>query len=213
MKRNVEIPQVRRIVIMNSAKQLFSKNYSETSVDEISRCAGVGNDVFYHYFASKQAVLEALVQELIANMAEYSRSIAETPGIGAIEKICIIVSGQQTIQAGEYAILDAMHRPENRALNDGSNIQTVKIFGQILASIIEQGNQEGIFQVDDPLGVAQFILAGSQLLLGQDGFHWTPQERMALNRMMLTLIERAFGADPGSFAPALGKSLAMNLAS
>jgi hypothetical protein len=105
------------------------------------------------------------------------------------------------------SIVEDLHRPENRALHERSNIETVLVFGPILAAVVEQGNQEGVFQVADPLSTVQFILAGSLFLFGHQTFNWAPEEEAAHMQAMLLLIERAFGAKPGSFAAVLGASI------
>lgn len=208
MKRTVKAPEVRRAEILDVAGTLFeNKGFSSTSVDEIVRTAGVAKGTFYYYFKSKEDVLDALVQEVSSKMAEQSQAIADEPERGAIEKICAIVGAQKGVGEDERNIVDEMHRPENRELHDRLNIETVRVFGAILATVIEQGNKEGVFQVDDPLSTIQFILAGSQLLFGYGVFNWTPAEETARKVAMLTLIERAFAAPPGSFAALMSEKL------
>lgn len=172
-----------------------------TSVDEIVRRVGVAKGTFYYYFKSKEEVLSALASEMVARMGELSRAVSEDPNMGAIEKICVIIHGQKKIQMSEQGVIDDLHRPENRELHERSNVETVLIFGPILAGVIEQGQREGVFNLDDPLSTVQFILAGSLFLFGEGVFSWTPEEEIARNRAMLTLIERALGAPVGSFNP------------
>ncbi|MGF6189960.1 hypothetical protein [Serratia sp. 2723] len=127
----------------------------------------------------KDEVLAALAQQLCAEMVARSQIIADDPQLGAIEKFCAIIAAQnQTVEAGQ-ALVEDLHRPENRALHERSNIETVLAFGPILATVVEQGNQEGVFQVDDPLSTVQFILAGSLFLFGHQMFSWTPEEQAA----------------------------------
>lgn len=208
MVRTVKTPEVRRAEILQAASELFQEiGYESTSVDSIVRSAGIAKGTFYYYFKSKDEVLAALAQQLCAEMVARSQIIADDPQLGAIEKFCAIIASQnQTVEAGQ-ALVEDLHRPENRALHERSNIETVLAFGPILAAVVEQGNQEGVFQVDDPLSTVQFILAGSLFLFGHQMFSWTPEEQAALMQAMLLLIERAFGAVAGSFATVLGASI------
>ena len=152
MVRTVKTPEVRRAEILQAASELFQKiGYESTSVDSIVRSAGIAKGTFYYYFKSKDEVLAALAQQLCADMVARSQIIADDPQLGAIEKFCAIIAAQnQTVEAGQ-ALVEDLHRPENRALHERSNIETVLAFGPILAAVVEQGNQEGVFQVDDPL--------------------------------------------------------------
>ncbi|MFV8984029.1 TetR/AcrR family transcriptional regulator [Serratia fonticola] len=208
MVRTVKTPEVRRAEILQAASELFQEiGYESTSVDSIVRSAGIAKGTFYYYFKSKDEVLAALAQQLCADMVARSQIIADDPQLGAIEKFCAIIAAQnQTVEAGQ-ALVEDLHRPENRALHERSNIETVLAFGPILAAVVEQGNQEGVFQVDDPLSTVQFILAGSLFLFGHQMFSWTPEEQAARMQAMLLLIERAFGAVAGSFAAVLGASI------
>ncbi|HBE9080799.1 TetR/AcrR family transcriptional regulator [Serratia fonticola] len=208
MVRTVKTPEVRRADILQAASELFQEiGYESTSVDSIVRSAGIAKGTFYYYFKSKDEVLAALAQQLCAEMVARSQIIADDPQLGAIEKFCAIIAAQnQTVEAGQ-ALVEDLHRPENRALHERSNIETVLAFGPILATVVEQGNQEGVFQVDDPLSTVQFILAGSLFLFGHQMFSWTPEEQAARMQAMLLLIERAFGAVAGSFAAVLGASI------
>ncbi|CAM4075104.1 TetR/AcrR family transcriptional regulator [Serratia silvae] len=208
MVRTVKTPEVRRAEILQAASELFQEiGYESTSVDSIVRSAGIAKGTFYYYFKSKDEVLAALAQQLCAEMVARSQIIADDPQLGAIEKFCAIIAAQnQTVEAGQ-ALVEDLHRPENRALHERSNIETVLAFGPILAAVVEQGNQEGVFQVEDPLSTVQFILAGSLFLFGHQMFSWTPEEQAARMQAMLLLIERAFGAVTGSFAAVLGASI------
>lgn len=208
MVRTVKTPEVRRAEILLAASELFQEiGYESTSVDSIVRSAGIAKGTFYYYFKSKDEVLAALAQQLCAEVVARSQIIADDPQLGAIEKFCAIIASQnQTVEAGQ-ALVEDLHRPENRALHERSNIETVLAFGPILAAVVEQGNQEGVFQVDDPLSTVQFILAGSLFLFGHQMFSWTPEEQAARMQAMLLLIERAFGAVAGSFAAVLGASI------
>jgi AcrR family transcriptional regulator len=208
MARTVKKPEVRRAEIMQAAGNLFqTQGYETTSVDEIVRAAGIAKGTFYYYFKSKEEILEALAQQMCADITAQSQLIADDPHLGAIEKFCAIIAAQnQTVDSGQSLVED-LHRPENRALHERSNIETVLVFGPVLAAVVEQGNREGVFQVEDPLSTVQFILAGSLSLFGHQTFNWTPEEEAARMQAMLLLIERAFGAVPGSFAHVLGASI------
>jgi AcrR family transcriptional regulator len=208
MVRTVKTPEVRRAEILQAASELFEEiGYESTSVDSIVRSAGIAKGTFYYYFKSKDEVLAALAQQLCAEMVARSQIIADDPQLGAIEKFCAIIAAQNQTVETRQALVEDLHRPENRALHERSNIETVLAFGPILAAVVEQGNQEGVFQVDDPLSTVQFILAGSLFLFGHQMFSWTPEEQAARMQAMLLLIERAFGAATGSFAAVLGASI------
>lgn len=202
--RIVKDPDVRRAEILSIANQLFqSKGYSKTAVDEIVRQAGIAKGTFYHYFKSKEEILDALTDQLVNDMAIQAEQIANNNTLNAIEKLVTIINGQNSLKDEKQNVVDSMHLPENRELHERTNIKIIRIFGPILAQVIQQGNQEQLFQVDDPLSTVQFILAGSLFLLGEGVFNWSDQEQQARNLAMLTIIERSFHAPKGSIIQAL----------
>lgn len=57
--------------IRNAALRLFrEKGYDETTVEEITEAADVAKGTFFNYFARKDALLEALAEDLIGELFE-----------------------------------------------------------------------------------------------------------------------------------------------
>jgi AcrR family transcriptional regulator len=200
MTRTVKTPEARRAEILDVASTLFrTRGYAATSVDEIVGGVGVAKGTFYYYFRTKEDVLTALARRMADEMAERSRAVAQDPDLGAIEKLRLIFAEQRRVGGAGAEVMDGLHRPENRELHERSNVETVRAFGPIFAGVIEDGRRAGVFEVEDPLSTAQFILAGQLFLFGEGVFDWTPQQGAARIKAMVTLAERALGAAPGSF--------------
>ena len=199
MVRTVKAPEERRDEILAVAADLFMRQgYESTSVDQIVRASAIAKGTFYYYFSSKKAVLEVIARKVVQRMVQVSQTVEQQPGLGAIEKLCAIFVVQRQIEQQERAVIDNLHRPENRILHDLINIEMIKAIGPVFANVIEQGCDEGVFDVPDPLSTVQFLLAGSQMIFGQDAFDWTPEELKARHEAMIVLIERGLGAVPGS---------------
>jgi AcrR family transcriptional regulator len=201
MVRVVKAPEERRDQILQVAADLFARHgYETTSVDQIVRAAAIAKGTFYYYFSSKKAVLEAIAHKVVERMVEVSQAVERQPGLGAIGKLIAIFAAQRTVELEEQALVEHLHRPENRELHDRINMETVKAIGPVLADVIQQGCREGVFSVPDPLSTVQFLLAGSQVIFGHDAFDWTPGEFKARHQAMILLIERGLGAAPGSIS-------------
>jgi AcrR family transcriptional regulator len=200
MTRTVKTPEARRAEILETAAALFrERGYAATSVDEIVGGVGVAKGTFYYYFRTKEDVLTALARRMAEEMAERSRAVAQDPNLGAIEKLRLIFAEQRGVGGAGSEVMEGLHRPENRELHERSNVETVRAFGPIFAGVIEEGRRAGVFDVEDPLSTAQFILAGQLFLFGEGVFDWTPQEGAARTRAMVQLSERALRAAAGSF--------------
>lgn len=202
MKRTVKAPDIRRQEILTIAGDFFhAKGYRNTSVEEIIKKAGIAKGTFYHYFRSKEDVLDALVQDLVAQMVEAGRHIADHATLTAVEKIRLILQGVgQSAHDAPGEIMENLHLPENRELHERSNVETIRALGPVMADIVEQGNTEGVFRVELPLETVQFLLAGSLFLLDSRLFNWAPAEQIARTKAMQTIIERALGVEPGTFS-------------
>jgi AcrR family transcriptional regulator len=61
---NQEIRDARRREILRAAARVFAeRGIREAKVGDIARAAGLSHGLIYHYFASKDALLEAIVEE------------------------------------------------------------------------------------------------------------------------------------------------------
>ncbi len=206
MARSVKAQEVRQAELLDAANRLFQiKGYSVTTVDDIVQAAGVAKGTFYYYFKSKEALLTALVDQFMQKMLTGSQQIVDKPELNAIEKYIELSKFQNKIMEKEQFLMIQMHLPENQAIHDKVNVEMVLLFGPIWAAVIEQGNREGVVEVEDPLSTCQFILAGSQFLTANKHFHWTEKQQAAHSRAMVILMERVFGAKPGILTDLLAK--------
>ena len=82
MARVVKEADVRREELLALALQLFvTVGYDRTSVEQITRAVGVAKGTFYHYFASKQDLLEQLVESYADSL--FGHVEAELDAVGA----------------------------------------------------------------------------------------------------------------------------------
>ncbi|GED67966.1 TetR family transcriptional regulator [Brevibacillus reuszeri] len=201
MKRIVKDPHTRRAEIISAAGELFrNQGYVHTSVESIIQKVGVAKGTFYYYFKSKEEILDAFVHSMVDQLCEEYQRIADNPALGVMDKVRHMLRGQSRIAEQESEWLDSLHRPENRELHERVNIAIVLKIAPVLAQVIEQGNQESVFQVENALETVQFLLAGSQFLLESGLFDWDRDEQQKRMHAMQVIIERSLGAKPGSFS-------------
>ncbi len=201
MKRITKDPETRRAEILAAAGELFAEQgYGNTSVDAIVQHVGVAKGTFYYYFKSKEDVLVALAQAMVDRLREDYEAIADDPAIGAVDKLRQILRGENRPSEHGDWLMESLHRPENRELHERISVVTIVELAPVLARVIEQGKQEAVFDVEDPLETVQFLLAGSQFLLESGLFDWNQDEQMKRARAMQAVIERALRAAPGTFS-------------
>ena len=82
----------------------------------------------------------------------------------AVEKLLALpgVLSEVGAEPEAAALVDLMHRPENRLLHDRLAEHMTRRLVPLLEAVIAQGVAEGDFSVDDPRAAAWFVLAGLQ---------------------------------------------------
>ena len=84
--------------LVNAATDLFNeRGYQDASVQDICAAAGLSVGVFYHYFASKQDALQAVLHQKTAELLHYidTQSISKTH-IEALLEVFQFTTKQQT---------------------------------------------------------------------------------------------------------------------
>jgi len=161
--RVTKTPEARRTEFLDTAQRLFfERGYEQTSVNDIIAAAGVSKGAFYHYFASKEAVLEAVADRLVTQSIDQAADVLEDPSLDALARLNAFLSGSRRLKV-EYApmlikSLRVLLRPENLLLRHRINAATIGRVAPILAKIIEQGVEEGVLDTPDPLGTAEMLL-------------------------------------------------------
>ena len=200
-KRIVKDPETRRAEILDAAGELIKNHgYMNTTVEAIIRQLGIAKGTFYYYFKSKEDILDALVDEMVSQLYENYKKIADEPEMSAMDKMQGMLRGQNNLSEQENGLMESLHRPENSEFHERINIEIILKISPIFAQVIEQGQKEAVFNVEYPLQTIQFILAGSQFLLESGLFQWDAEEQIKQVLSMQAVIERSLGAAPGSFS-------------
>src|SRR5258706_2118938 len=85
MPRVVKHPELRRSEILDCAQALFlARGYDNASLNEVIAVAGVSKGAFYHYFASKEALLEALAGRVAQGAPGHGADVLDAPRLDAL---------------------------------------------------------------------------------------------------------------------------------
>lgn len=118
------IRQERTKLILDTALELFAeKGYHQTSINDITKRAGISKGLIYNYFESKEAVLKSIIQkgydtaysnldlnkdqilaedEFISFLRLTFRSVRENPGFWKLYSALVMQPGIQDLVMGEY---------------------------------------------------------------------------------------------------------------
>ncbi len=88
MARIVKAPTVRRNEILDVAQQLIcTKGYEQMTIQDILDSLHISKGAFYHYFDSKQALLEAIIERMQQGVEQILLPIVHDQELPALEKL------------------------------------------------------------------------------------------------------------------------------
>ena len=199
VKRIVKEPAVRREEILLAAEKLFERDgYTKTSVEAIIKEVGIAKGTLYYYFKSKQDILHAMVENIANDVEAYFKSIVEHKKLSAIEKLQLMLSGPKKKEKIKPTIMEIIHKPENRELQEQLNIRTILFIAPLMAQVFDQGNKDGIFKRTIPVEGVQLILAGSLFVLDSGLFNWSSKKRAVLLKAGQSILERLLDVKSGT---------------
>lgn len=148
--------------IINTAKSFFySVGYRKTSIQKIIDTAGIAKGTFYHYFKSKEDLLNQFIDSEMDALHQQLNVVLEMD-IGALEKMSLIYKSGASWKAENVAamrpLMKIMISDENIVLRHTMLQHQIKKISPIYETIIRQGRDEGVFNVQDPTYTAQFIV-------------------------------------------------------
>ena len=199
MARIVRKPLERKAEIIQAARQLFqTKKYDQVTMQDVMDALNIAKGTVYHYFASKEALLEAVIENIVTTNINYMQTlINQTPGT-ALERIqALAIAGN--ISTENESLLNALHQQGNEVMHTRLLVATLIQQAKLYAQLIEQGCAEGIFTTNTPLECAELVLSGVQFLTDQGIYPWSKED---ITRRMLAfpaLIEQLLQAPSGSF--------------
>ncbi|MEW6645500.1 MAG: TetR/AcrR family transcriptional regulator [Pseudomonadota bacterium] len=163
MPRVVKHPEVRRNEVLDCAQALFlARGYDAASLNDVIAAAGISKGAFYHYFASKEALLEALAERFTRTALDSVQDILAAPDLDALARLNALMARlrQNKIEHAvtQWALFETLFRPENQVLFHRINLVSGAAFHPLLTAIISKGVAEGVFRTFDPAGVADMIM-------------------------------------------------------
>ena len=157
--------------ILEAALDLFSvQGFEATSISQIAGAVGIRKASLYSHFESKQAILDALVQDVLVQYGEHSifaRTDWETAaeGIpGTPEAAVRMIQGQLRYilhdpyisRARNMLVIEQFQNPELAKLQTKQNYTDVM---QYFTGLMRQLLRQGVLAGDDPqIMAAQFCL-------------------------------------------------------
>jgi TetR/AcrR family fatty acid metabolism transcriptional regulator len=157
----VSVAEDKRRVILDAAVRVFARQgYEASPVGDIAREAGVAYGLVYHYFGSKDAVLEAVFREqwgrLLAAVA-----LAEESGGDAAERLALVVRIVLRAWRDDPDLVRLLVREITRSPHIQDELDEIGQAFATLERIIRRGQAEGTLRPDVDAHLAAWLLYGS----------------------------------------------------
>ncbi|QBD75979.1 TetR/AcrR family transcriptional regulator [Ktedonosporobacter rubrisoli] len=204
----------KRNEILDATRQLiYSKGYEQMTIQDILAELQISKGAFYHYFGSKQAVLEALIERLQEERDQVISPLVQDPQLSAQKKLQGIFEALAQWKTAQksflLAIWRALYSDDNALFRQKWHTAAFKQVPPMLATVIRQGIQEGTFTATYPEQSGEVIFALMLTLAETQGSLLLSYVHKAdeglLSHVEQTIaayteaIERTLGAARGSF--------------
>jgi AcrR family transcriptional regulator len=147
---------------------IYSKGYEKMTIQDILDGLHISRGALYHYFDSKQALLEALVDRMGSAAVKTFLPVLQDPELSAIQKFRRYFEASAGWKnAGKTLIISTLHvwySDENAIFRQKMSSQSIKGTARILEPMVRQGIEEKVFTTVYPEQVAE-IIAGVALTL------------------------------------------------
>lgn len=171
-------------------KKFLEKGYEQTSVDEIIGEAQIAKGTYYHYFQSKDQMLEQVVDMMLQNGSQRATTVLDSD-LPIPEKIVGIMLAFRPIE-DELVIQNTLNQPENLLLHDKVNKRLISDAVPLLSDVVKEGIQHGVFECEQIEERLKLILIMSSQMFDNGDF--SQDEVIAF----IDMVEKTLGAEPGT---------------
>ncbi|HYG58902.1 MAG TPA: TetR/AcrR family transcriptional regulator [Symbiobacteriaceae bacterium] len=145
----------RRGEILDGALQLIlTRGYADMSIQDLLDRLRISRGAFYHYFDSKEALLEALTERLHDEVEQHLAPIVQDPQASALEKLQrflgALLKWKNARKGTIKALLPVWYSDENAIFLKKMQETGVARTQPLMAALIRQGVAEGVLSPPYP---------------------------------------------------------------
>lgn len=201
----------RRSEILDAAQRLVSTiGYEQMSIQHVLDALQISKGAFYHYFGSKHALMEALVERQLDGAVQRLLPIVSDPQLSALAKYNRFFAVANTWKLEQKAFMLTLMRvwydDSNAIMRHKLRMAALRTLAPLLADIARQGVAEGTINAAFPEQVGMIVISlahdfGDLLteqLLAREPAAAKAQRMEQTLAVYADAIERVLGTAPGS---------------
>ena len=158
--RSIAQEEKRRLILAAAVKVFARKGYHTCRVGDIAEEAGVAHGLLYHYFSSKDEVLETIFRETWAELLEAMRSVGESdaPAAEQLRRVGAILLRSWR---RDPELVTVLVREVVRSGDLGSRVVERDEALEAIERIVAQGQERGEFSTELDPRLASLIVYGA----------------------------------------------------
>ena len=196
----------RNAILDMTLRLVYTKGYEQMAIQDILNELQISKGAFYHYFDSKMALLEALIERMQQETEQLLLPIVHDPHLGALEKLQRYMDAGVRWKTARKALLIELLRvwysDHNAIVRQKMWATMSKRAMPLLMEIISQGIREGVLNIPYPDQVGAVVVsliygvgdAFAELLLSSDPHGDELQRAERLVAAYADALERVLGA-------------------
>lgn len=203
---NATLHTVRREAFLDVAQRLVqTKGYEAMSIQDLLDELDASKGAFYHYFDSKQALLEAVVERFANSGVAALSPILDNADLPALRKLEGIFAGIARFKAERkelvLGIMEVWNSDGNAIVREKLRRLTERIMIPLLSAVISQGMDEGVIDADSPDETATVLVSLMQGFGQQASDQFIARQAGAIS---FEVVQRSVAANTQAFERILG---------
>ena len=153
----------RRDEFIDAGQRLIQTHgYEQFSIEDLLSEVGASKGAFYHYFGSKQELLEAIIDRLIDVVVPPLSAVVNDPDLPAVDKFRAYFRTIASLKAERvdflFQLMQVWYSDDNAIVREKLRREQIQRIAPHVAAIIRQGVSEGVFALADPDQMARVVL-------------------------------------------------------
>ena len=158
MARITKDPETRRKEFIAAARELFvEKGFDQTSVSDITNRVGMSHGSFFYYFKSKKGVMEEVINDNLTSWKDFMLDLVANEEMNALKKMQIIFGMTIKSRKAKQNINEFFQKEGNAVMYREHRRKSREIVVPLITQIVEQGVDEGIFNIEFPMETVEYI--------------------------------------------------------